>query len=108
MTDAKMLVFTNALEGRDDEFNTWYDTDHLADVLAIPGIESCTRYEIQPTSAPGGADTTPTHRYLAVYELSAEPDVVMRGFQERAAGGKLPLSPALDARSMAMQVWRAR
>lgn len=104
MTDAKMLVFTNAVEGRDEEFNTWYDTDHLADVLDIPGVESCTRYEIQPV--PGRGE--PTHRYLAIYELSADPDVVLRGFGERSASGKLPLSPTLDLESMSMQVWRAR
>ncbi|WP_040798602.1 DUF4286 family protein [Nocardia higoensis] len=104
MTDAKMLVFTNAVEGRDEEFNKWYDTEHRDDVLAIPGIEDCVRYEIAPV--PGRGE--PTHRYLAIYELSEDPDVVLRGFQERAASGKLPLSPTLDLTSMAMQVWRAR
>ena len=29
---AKMLVFTNAREGRDEEFNRWHDETHLPEV----------------------------------------------------------------------------
>ena len=32
------IVYTNAVEGRDDEYNAWYDDQHLNDVLKIPGV----------------------------------------------------------------------
>ena len=32
------LGLTNATEGRDDEFNDWYDNRHLPDVLAVEGF----------------------------------------------------------------------
>lgn len=32
-----LLVQTNSVAGREDEFNRWYSETHLADVLAVPG-----------------------------------------------------------------------
>ncbi|GAA5065270.1 hypothetical protein [Nocardia callitridis] len=105
MPDAKMLVFSNATEGQDATFNEWYDTVHLADVLSVPGVVGGQRFELVPNSLPG--QEAPEHRYLAVYDLDADPDSVVRAFQERAGSGEIPLSPALDVRSLAVSVWRA-
>jgi len=32
------IVFSNPFEGKDDEFNEWYDNVHLPQVLAMPGV----------------------------------------------------------------------
>jgi hypothetical protein len=32
------LVFSNPVEGREDEYNAWYDEVHLPDVQRIPGV----------------------------------------------------------------------
>lgn len=42
----KFVVLTNAVEGRDAEFNDWHSNVHLADVVAIPGILRAERYEL--------------------------------------------------------------
>nr|WP_040752629.1 hypothetical protein [Nocardia transvalensis] len=101
-----MLVFSNAVAGQEDAFNEWYDTQHLADVTAVPGVLSGQRFDLAPAALPGG--DPPPHRYLAVYDLSGDPDEVVKAFQARAASGEIGLSPALDMASLAVSVWRAR
>ncbi len=49
--------------GMDEEFNAWYDTEHLPERLAITGFRSARRWV---------ADVPPgSGRYLATYELDA-------------------------------------
>jgi hypothetical protein len=55
------MVFADVDPKQEEEFNAWYDTEHLSDVLAVPGVLSGARY----TAYKGGP------KYLAVYELSS-------------------------------------
>src|SRR5579859_3002081 len=56
------LVYTDLADDQhDDEFNTWYDTRHLPQLMAIPGILDAARY----VAVKGGP------KYLAVYELES-------------------------------------
>ena len=45
----------------DEEFNAWYDTEHLADLLRLPGFLDAARY----VAVKGGP------KYLAAYELES-------------------------------------
>jgi hypothetical protein len=108
-----LLVFSNPTEGREQEFNSWYDSTHVPDVLAVPGVVSAQRYEVAPVEAPEveGAPPPPpppTHRYLAVYELDRDGDVVMAEFASRIANGEMKLSDTLDFASVGLSVWRPR
>jgi len=60
----KMLVFTNALDGCDEEFNRWYDEIHLPEVLALPVFTGAQRLRL------ADAQMFPEQRfrYLAIYE----------------------------------------
>ncbi len=42
----KLLVLTNAVEGRDDEFNQWYDHQHIPDALDVPGYVAAQRFRL--------------------------------------------------------------
>ncbi|MHB8693726.1 MAG: hypothetical protein ACYDHH_21015 [Solirubrobacteraceae bacterium] len=42
MTTHRMLVFTNPVEGKENEFHEWYDSVHIPDCLRIDGIKSVT------------------------------------------------------------------
>ncbi|WP_280314984.1 DUF4286 family protein [Nocardia abscessus] len=108
MAESKMLVFSNAVAGQDEEFNEWYDTKHLAEVVAVPGVSSGQRFELVPAALPGGNAAAPAHRYLAVYELSDDPDKIVQAFVARAGNGEIELSKALDVSTLAVSVWRAR
>lgn len=89
--NAMSVVVTNCSDpARDAEFNVWYDTVHVPNVLKTPGVLSARRYVCARQRIGGG-------RYLALYELSIE-DAQMfnRGLQvradeERAAGRRSPL-----------------
>ena len=54
---------TEPAAGMEEEFNAWYDTEHLAERLAITGFRSARRWVAD--GAPGEG------KYLATYELDA-------------------------------------
>ena len=68
MPKVKMLVYTNALEGKDDEFNRWYDETHIPEVLEFTKSVAAQRFRLSDAQ-PG--DPGP-HRYLAVYEFEVD------------------------------------
>ncbi|WP_067673016.1 DUF4286 family protein [Nocardia miyunensis] len=63
------VVFTNAVEGQDSEYNEWYDGTHVPDVLAVPGFVSARRFKI--TGNEHGA-VPPPGKYLALYDIETD------------------------------------
>jgi hypothetical protein len=55
-----LLVLMQPPPSLEDEFNAWYDTEHLAERLAVPGFETALRFVC--------IDGHP--RYLAMYDLT--------------------------------------
>jgi hypothetical protein len=55
------LVFTDIDPQQEEEFNAWYNTEHLGDLLKLPGFLDAGRY----VATKGGP------KYLAVYELAS-------------------------------------
>jgi hypothetical protein len=98
------LVFSNAKEGQEDEYNRWYDERHIVDVCAIPGITSGQRYTLNPHDDPM-AKEPPAHRHLAAYTIEVEPDAIMKEFMSRMTTGELDVSPALDMKTVKMAFW---
>ena len=47
------------------DFNRVYDTEHVPEILKVPGVRGCTRYVLEKTNKDGLA------RYLALYEMDA-------------------------------------
>jgi hypothetical protein len=96
-----MVVFSNAAEGRDDEFNRWYDEVHAPDLLSIEGVESCQRFEVaDPEGVP--------HRYLAIYELSRDGASVMGELAEGMGSGRFQGSDTVDPDSAVIGFWNPR
>lgn len=58
-----VVVMSNPVEGREDEFHDWYENTHLDEVLATCGWASAERFRL---SAVRGADCGFAH--LAVYD----------------------------------------
>jgi hypothetical protein len=88
-----MIVYSNPVKGREDEYNRWYDEVHLDEYSALPGVLSAARYAV-PSGVPAG--------YAAVYELSSPPDVVMASMNEAVAAGTMHMSDALDPASLSV------
>ncbi|MBW2424816.1 MAG: hypothetical protein JRG86_11230 [Deltaproteobacteria bacterium] len=99
MSKHRLVVFTNAMPGRDDEFNKWYDEVHLREVVEVDGFVAAQRFvlsadqigELDADSVPG--------RYLAIYEIEA--DDLKSAFDKlnAASGGSMTMSDALDSSS---------
>lgn len=74
MAKAILLVYVNCEAGREDEFNHWYDTIHIPDMLAVDGIITAQRFKL---SGPGPQmvnrdGQTAVAQYLALYELDTD------------------------------------
>jgi hypothetical protein len=62
-----LVVLNEPKAGREDEFNDWYETTHLPDVLGVPGIVSAQRFEFVDVQGGPGSE----HRYLVLFEVEA-------------------------------------
>lgn len=62
-----LLTLTEPPPAMEDEFNAWYDDEHLPERLAIPGFRSARRWVAEGRPGDG--------KYLATYELDS-PEVL--------------------------------
>ena len=87
-----LIVFTEPTDGQEAEYNEWYNTVHLSDVLAVPGMVAAQRFKL----AAQVVGDMPT-RYVSIYEIDAEdPQVVIDDIYRLAGTEAMVLSPALD------------
>ncbi|MDA4106818.1 DUF4286 family protein [Mycolicibacterium holsaticum] len=110
MTDKFIqIVFSNPLDGRDDEFNDWYDNVHIPDLLAIPGMLSAQRYDLKNAEIydmEGG--TAPEHRYAIIYEMEGDVDTILNKIQDGVTAGKITMADCLDMSSWRLSFWAPR
>jgi hypothetical protein len=86
-----LVVMSNPVEGRTEEYNDWYTNQHLADVLRVDGFKAARRFQIsEGFSGP--------HAYMALYEMETEdPGAVLDELTKCANTPAMPISPAMDA-----------
>jgi hypothetical protein len=84
-----MIVYTSPAEGREDDYNKWYDDVHLGEFCALPGVINGTRFKVEGKP-----------QYAAIYELSAHPDEVMAAMNDGVKNGTVHMSDAIDPKSM--------
>lgn len=53
MGDYVIVVSSRPAAGREEEYNDWYNNQHLADVLAQPGFKTARRYKIRVSGLSG-------------------------------------------------------
>ena len=68
-----MLVFVDVPSEHEEEFNEWYNTEHLQELMSVPGILNCARYE--------AVKSGPKH--LAVYEFENAQVIDTDAFKNR-------------------------
>lgn len=93
-----LMVLTNPVDGKHDEFNRWYDEVHVPDVLSVDGFVAAQRFKL---CEPQIRDERP-YDYLAIYEIEGD-DVGKALDALQASSGKMDISPTLD--SAAAQAW---
>jgi hypothetical protein len=88
-----LAVFSNPVSGREKEYNTWYDKQHVPDVLRNPGFVSGRRYMLHNTEV---ASYVPP-RYLVLFEIqSADIDATAAEVVRRLDTGQTRPSSSLD------------
>jgi hypothetical protein len=63
-----LLVFSNPVQGREDEYNDWYTNHHLQEILAIDGFHRAQRFELTDARMTRDTPDAPW-RYLSLYEV---------------------------------------
>lgn len=93
MARYKLLVMTKPVEGRDREYNDWYQNVHLPDLVAIPGVKAAQRFRLAlPIIA--GAERLP---FVAIYDIETDDiGAVMKELTGRAADGRMVISDAMS------------
>ncbi|MGQ0630270.1 MAG: hypothetical protein ACT4P1_04460 [Sporichthyaceae bacterium] len=101
MPRSLMLAFTSPVsEATEDDYNRWYDTKHLHDVVAIKGVVAATMYRLAHGVETLPGVSGPTQKYLAIYELEAESVEELEAFcgslRAALASGEADIDPSLD------------
>jgi hypothetical protein len=85
-----LLVFTDPVEGREDEYNAWCDDVHLGEVIEIDGFVRAQRFKVADLM-PGVTD----QGYVAFYELETDdPGSAMAALRGRM--GSFAMTEASD------------
>jgi hypothetical protein len=93
MTKYLFLVFTVPRAGREAEYNSWYDGQHLDDVLRVKGFTAAQRFQVAPQF---GAPEI--HPYLAIYEIETDdPQAALAELSGIADTNVMQISDALNS-----------
>ena len=100
MNKGFLLVLMQPPPTLEEEFNAWYDTEHIAERLAVPGFETALRYVC--------IDGAP--RYLVLYDLASpnvlsSPAYLKVGFDNASPWTKRVTSRVRSYRSFGFQVY---
>jgi hypothetical protein len=79
----------------EEEFNAWYDTEHVPERLAVPGVETAIRFSATTDAAP---------KYLAMYDLAAESVLDSDAYKSVAGDRSSPWTRRVTGRT---KVYRA-
>lgn len=93
MPSYKLIVMTQPVEGREQEYNDWYQGMHLPDLVAVYGVKSAQRFQLSRTVV---ADRGPLP-YLAIYDIETDDiDKTLDDLKARVGSGQILVSPALS------------
>lgn len=99
MAKQLFMVLSEAAEGKEDEFNDWYEHTHLDEVIHTSAVVSAQRYKL---AGQRGAEAP--NRYLAIYEVDVDdPSEVFPSID--AKGAERNDSDAIDRSTLGAWVW---
>ncbi len=94
--NSKYLFVVNMDVDADKEalFNEVYDTEHIPNLLKVPGVHAVTRMAGEPFAVSiGGAEKKVAHdgpRYIAMYEIDGPHVLVSREWASAVEAGRWP------------------
>jgi hypothetical protein len=87
-----LVVHSSPTDGCDREFNQWYESVHVPEILQIDGFVSATRLR----AVPSHRGELPEYPYLTLYNVEAD-SVKIALAALAAAGPGMQMSPALGS-----------
>ena len=99
MARHQYVILSRAVAGREGEYDSWYDNQHLGDVARIPGVVSAKRFPVawQKTTELDA----PQWRSVAVYEIESEdPQAVVAAISAASGTEAMPFSDAMTKSGM--------
>ncbi|QUT07171.1 hypothetical protein KFK14_07080 [Sphingobium phenoxybenzoativorans] len=92
MAEYQFLVLSNPISGQEQEFNRWYDEEHIPSILTVEGMKAAIRYKRAIDLDDNGG-----WEYVVVYHMETDdlPGLIGR-IEAAAAAGTISTSPALD------------
>lgn len=95
MNEYILIVYSNAAQGQEEEFNRWYNEVHLPDVLALPNYTSARRFKLIDFKLDEMAPD-PEHQYVAYYYLKSDDPVgALNDLRDRVLTGKILMSESM-------------
>jgi hypothetical protein len=92
-----MLVLSNPVPGLEQEFNEWYTSTHMGDLLQFPGWMGAQRFRIVSSLNPRATKAGYQHGYLIVWDQEGTDYAIPQKFSSEAiAGGKSRLGAGFD------------
>lgn len=87
-----MIIMSRPVEGRDAQYNAWYQDVHLEQMLALKGFKSVQRFRHVQTLG-----ERKSYPYAAIYEIETRDlDAVMKDLYSEAGSGRLLVDASLD------------
>lgn len=101
MKEYTLVIYSNPAHGKEQEYNDWYNNQHLSDVLTVPGFISARRYKLSDVKL-DEAMPEPPHRYVAFYNMKTDnPEAALTDLRTRVETGLIGLSESMDPNFMA-------
>lgn len=92
-----LLVLSEPVPGKEDEYNDWYTGTHLGEVVNTPGFVAAQRFEFV-VSKDG---TPPPFSHIAIYEVEGD----LFEAKEALAAGRDKRVPVPDAMAEVRKSW---
>jgi hypothetical protein len=88
-----MIVQTEPNEGQDEEYNRWYNEQHLSDVLKVKGFVAARRYRMLDLDPPQEGSL----KYICIYEIETDDiDAAQQALLDAGKDGLLIRTDALS------------
>lgn len=94
MADHILVVFSAPVAGRELEYEQWYDTQHLRDIVALPGFVAARRFDLAEQSM--GRGGAPPTAHVAVYEIDGDLGTALDALRAARGTSTMEVSPAMD------------
>jgi hypothetical protein len=99
MAKYTFVVLTNPTPGKEEEYNRWYNEQHIPDVLQAKGFVCAQRFRLVDTQM--GGDTNKPYKYLALYEIETDDlPAALKDLASRANTPHMVMSDAIDLKNV--------